>query len=106
MMTSLCLRSFIAPEGVPRSPVAAHAVDPAARGCGRGAEVHTRERCAVLALGRPQEELQAGDRAAVDITSHQVLVPGVHCFGVKGCPAQDAVAKSGSEALHLVFDSL
>src|SRR5882757_5955537 len=105
MMISLCSRSFIAPEGALRSPVTTHAVDTAARWCGRGAEVNARERGGILAPGRPQEELQTGERAAVDVASHQVLVPGVHGLGVKDRPSQNAVAKAGSEALDLVFDS-
>src|SRR5882757_2844727 len=104
MMISLCSRSFIAPEGALRSPVTTHAVDTAARWCGRGAEVNARERGAILAPGRPQEELQARERAAVDVASHQVLVPGVHGRGAKDCPAENAVPKARSEALLFVFD--
>src|SRR5580704_2166399 len=110
MMISLCSRSFIAPEGPPQRlsccPIATHAMDPASGGRGRGAEVHTRKRGTVLTPGWPQKELQAGKRAAVDIASHQVFVPSVHRFGVKDRPGQDAVAKTGCETLHLVFDRL
>ena len=60
----------------------------------------------ILTPGRPQKELQAGNRASVDVASHQVLIPLVHRFGAKDRPAQDALAKAGRKAFHLRFDCL
>src|ERR1700677_2796373 len=143
-MTSLCSKSFIAPEAfllilwsggisyvrpfcggmaasssVPWStplakmleralgcPIAAHAVNRAPGGCGRRAQVNPFHRSRIPPPGRAQEELQAGDRAAVDVSSHQVCIPLVHCLGAKDSPGQDALTKAGRKTFYLRLDCL
>src|SRR5579859_7074138 len=93
-------------EGLFCGVVAAHSVDSGAGRCGRGAEINVAGGGGVVAPRGTEEKLAEVGGAAGNVAADEV---GIHFFergGGKDAAGENAIAKSGSEALDLRFEGL